>query len=1648
MARRRLNKKVALLGSAVFVILALGAVLVILRLTRDPEQFVADGDAAWAVQDHETARRCYQEALGLTRAADEKLELYFKLADVFQVTDDWRRVLGCWEQIITTDTQNLRARLGRLKYYYIMADSLDVMGQNVSAYWNDVSSQATELMEVAEHAGVMDKAKAEWEPDFGTAEPARWDGGITLLGTFLHFARGRAALALATMGATNNPAQLLSEARKDLQAAKALDPGNPEAYHYLAGAFLAESKDAQERGNRDLSEEAARQAEELLVEAVAVAGDKPDPHLHLLARRLSQAQHRGVAEARAMMQTLEPEYRDLMARFPSSAQVFSAAAEFFAFYSVYLHTDVGAEKLGLALEAAEKACTLDPSSVRCARVAAGLYYRRFCLYDDRASLRRAIGLAEAALELPEAQDSPGPRHYAKQSNRFSMCALLATFYLEQVLASGDSTGPDEMLLGKAEKAVHEIEQIQGSGENPQVVKWQGMLALARGRKDEAVRRLYAAYEDIKASNVIEDRDAFLSYTLAGLFESTSEIGAVIEFLNSALGSGIVNTKPEALLDYGWALLQVHSYDVALSAVNSFEERFGGNPRSQSLRIETLLAKGHMTEAEEHIARLDAADPNTLKLRLALVQTQAAQLQDAIRRRQAGADTDVTSGSESSAVASMTAELHDWRRRQADLAGLLLQTEPELVDREHLRHLCEALVAQNDIDRARRVVDAFLKVSPDSLAARFYQRLLSEPDPAACTTARRREIHVQVVKGLPDPVQRAMELGFFYQEEKQYDEAVGQWRQVLAATADRGPAREPAYLRAGEPDPRLVAVGQLFDIARHRQDWKLAREAVEIATAEDLDDCQGHLFAGRLALARGEHDEALTHLNECLKLRPVFSYGYMLRGNVQAALGNEHGAVEDTRRAATLSPKDPLVVKALANALLVRDGRLGDRISAEQRRETKTALERAIQANPKDLQLLGAYAEVVSETEPLTALAIRQTIQNNAPSFNNAVMLGRLATRLAGKEFDETRKQGYLAIAESAFEQARQMDPDNEFMLASFAEYYRVTGQDDKARQLLVQSEDDRLLWRHYYRVGRHDEARRLLLQLYNDPGNRGDALKGLVLVAQVTGDKASVEKYSDELVALADNAINRLAQIRALLDVGLVQAAERKLQSFQEKYPDEPRLLLVQALVAKRQGQLTRALELINRNLQTNEEDAGAWRLRGELNLLLGQGDQAISDFRKSRLLQDDPLTTVALASAYVWAGRDREATGELRALLREADAPAQARTLLERIYRRLEQYDVLHEFYADTLAQFPDDVGWLIRAGAFAVERGEYEYAIELFDRARRLRETQTTGPKGQDDQFLAALDGYLHALVAGAGERSGGAAAWRPERLERVLREGAQHLDTDYAAVVLYRMAEAHKKLGDGVAAVDDCRKALDAAWENEPLATKILLRVYRLIGSEDVSRYCRQRSAAAPESPVANFMMASLARIQDDYEGAVGYIDKCIALTGPGTERGLHYLLTKAHVLTVAHKKTSDKRYLDMAIAVYESLVARMPTNSSVLNNLAYLLAQDDQRLGVAEEYARQALAGDPDNAVYLDTYAYVLHKAGKTTEAARVITAAVQQYEVQGTAPADVYEHLGAIKEALGERKSALAAYRRALELGEDILSDVAKERLVLAVQRLQ
>jgi len=1666
---KTLNKKVALIASAVSLLLVLIAVAAILYLSRDPEKFISDGDAAWLAKDYDRAQRSYRRAYQLARSDERRIEMLFKLADLYIETNEWPKVRGCWEEIINRDPKNVKARLARLKYLYIIADNYAKTGRPVSEVWSEIDSQASEIIKVAENAGLLAEDRSKWEPTFGKEEKSLERVPGQTIGSYLYLVRGRAAFELARLGAVTSPDQLLARAISDLQKVRQLDPSNVDAYLYLAEATAEQGRLLASRGNVEEKEKATRRAEGLLQQAVEVASGNPRAHINLLSRNLEVAASSEVAQAKQQIQALEPAYMSLVDKFPSSAEVFASVSRFYSIYSIYSGGELILKNLDRAIEAMAKAIELDKENVTYAIGAANLYYRKASVYGQKSEVFKAIELAENALDLPDVQDTAGPRSYANRMNRFLLNSFLANCYIEQRLQAGQEVPQSQVTawLASAERAVHEIEQISGSGEEPQVLKWQGMLALAKGEIDSAVRTLYEAYQRIKTSTKDpQKRDAHLSYTLAKIFMDTSEIGAVAEFLQSALSAGIAETKPEAILDYADVALRLRDYSEAASAVNFFQNKYSTNQRSRTLRIKINIAASQFDEAEEELASLAPEDPITVKLRLALVDAKIGQLRSAIAQRQMGEDAgsifqqgqaqDKQDLGSDAAVKLMKAELDKHKQHRADLVQKLLAVQPDSVEEATVTKVCSDLISLAQTSKAENIVNRFLAQSPNSEAALFYKKLLSESEPANVPEQRRKQIEEQALSGIADPVQQALELGIFYRRNNDLDKAVGQFRKVLEMQAppERSTGR-PAFKLTEHVSLRQIAASHLFDIAIDGKDWQLAKWVVETAQGENLDDCQGQLFAARLAVAKGaksDFQEALTKINECLRQKPVFSRAFMLRSNINTALGNELASLDDIKRAQSLNPLDGVIAKGLANALYRRNVKLGGKASAEQVIETKRALWDAVHLNPGDLTLLSAYAEYMGKTEPQKELAIRQALQKSAPSLQNAILLAKLAITMALKEKNQEVAEALFQVAASSLDQARRMDPGDRIVLEAYAEYYRARGQNEKAQQLLREVKDQPLLWRHYFYLGQFEDAGKILQQLYAQQPKDNDVVRGLFLVAERTADQEGIKRYSEELLSLEDSAQNRLDQIKAYLKVGLIKEAEYKLQSFREKYPDETGVLLLEGWLAMRQGQLKKALELTSRNLEANQDNAAAWRLRGEINLLMANYDQAVIDLRKSNSLLPTPDTRISLARAYLSTGREDDAITELRNTIDEPGAPMEARALLEQIYLKLGRKEALKKFYDETLQKFPQNALWHNRAASFATAVGEFNRAEQLYKQAYLMKRqaylTENSEAGWRDVQYAMALDGYLQAIVLGAGDPNTKNAPWRPEKLNTVFEESSRYVNTPFAPVAYYRMAEAKLKLGDRDTAIKHCRKAVDEAGTNERLASEILLRMFLLMGEQEVSKYCQQRLQTNPDSLAANFTMFNLANIRGEYDKAVEYIDKCIQITGPDTTRGVDYTVKKAQLLTLAYEKTSDNNYLKKAVRDYESLLVKMPNNTTVLNNLAYMLAENNERLPEALEYAKHALEQRPNDPGFLDTYAYILHRTGMDSKADEFMTAALQQYQQNElVAPPEVYEHKGMIKEKLGQKRQALDAYRQALEIGADKLPKSVKERLMSAIERL-
>ena len=125
-----------------------------------------------------------------------------------------------------------------------------------------------------------------------------------------------------------------------------------------------------------------------------------------------------------------------------------------------------------------------------------------------------------------------------------------------------------------------------------------------------------------------------------------------------------------------------------------------------------------------------------------------------------------------------------------------------------------------------------------------------------------------------------------------------------------------------------------------------------------------------------------------------------------------------------------------------------------------------------------------------------------------------------------------------------------------------------------------------------------------------------------------------------------------------------------------------------------------------------------------------------------------------------------------------------------------------------------------------------------------------------------------------------------------------------------------------------------------------------------------------------MYNIMAIKGEYNKAIDYIDDCLDIIGTGTTSQQRYLSNKASILLMAFQKTNDKKYIQMAIELYGSLLDDMPMNPMVLNNIAYWMIYMDTDVEKAAEYAKKAAEMQPENPNILDTYGYALCKIGES------------------------------------------------------------------------
>ncbi len=112
---------------------------------------------------------------------------------------------------------------------------------------------------------------------------------------------------------------------------------------------------------------------------------------------------------------------------------------------------------------------------------------------------------------------------------------------------------------------------------------------------------------------------------------------------------------------------------------------------------------------------------------------------------------------------------------------------------------------------------------------------------------------------------------------------------------------------------------------------------------------------------------------------------------------------------------------------------------------------------------------------------------------------------------------------------------------------------------------------------------------------------------------------------------------------------------------------------------------------------------------------------------------------------------------------------------------------------------------------------------------------------------------------------------------------------------------------------------------------------------------------------------------------------------------------------------------AIEMYSSALRYHPRHVLVLNNLAILVADDETQLEYALQLSGLAHGIEPDRPDIADTFGWLLFRANKVKDAARVLEAAARQLQLDPV----VHYHAGAALARVGRETDAIVHLERAL-----------------------
>lgn len=652
---------------------------------------------------------------------------------------------------------------------------------------------------------------------------------------------------------------------------------------------------------------------------------------------------------------------------------------------------------------------------------------------------------------------------------------------------------------------------------------------------------------------------------------------------------------------------------------------------------------------------------------------------------------------------------------------------------------------------------------------------------------------------------------------------------------------------------------------------------------------------------------------------------------------------------------------------------------------------------------------------LAASALHAQTQGTAPApAKSSVADAKPASPAAPSTSEPARATSYYhaALAEIYEEQAVATGRP-EFMRHAVEEYKTALSADPDSPQLNDELAD------LYFRTGQVREAEATARGLLKTAPNDIDAhrLLGRIYLRSLSESQNAVSSASPTGNTL-DQAIAEFQKIVSLdpksvedrMVLGQLytvkhqnEKAEEQFKAAQDIDPDSEEVILNLSRLYAENGDLAHAAKVIEGVPEQQRTPKMEFALGAVYDQLKRPKDAVAAYKRAADMDPEDSRTLNALAQALLNDNQLDEALKTYKQLA--AADPEDEGTLVHigEILRRQGKYEDALAMVKKAVKKNPDSLEAGYNEGLLLDVLGRYEESAQVFehmvDLTSHANGAYTADEKNNRAIFLERLGSVYHE----ENKVDEAIATY-----QKMVDLGGENAVRGYQNQVdVYRDAKMFDK------AIAVSRKAVEADPKNRELK---LMLAGELVDQGKDEEGISMAKGMLNNSPDDREVWIALGQIYTRihrWKDAEEALNKAGALTSK-KEDNLYVLFLKGSLAERQKHYEPAEQYFRQALDVD-------PNNAMVLNYLGYMLADKGSRLPEALKMIRKAVELEPMNGAYLDSLGWAYFKLGQYELAETNLRQAVERDQTDPT----VHDHLGDLYEKTGRIRLAAAQWEMSL-----------------------